>query len=79
MVPITKAQWKNIGDQFLFYVFLRKEAPRAIGHTGLAALSYIGIFALFLIEILTGLPCILRAIQERSGGSSRGMAPLHGQ
>jgi Ni,Fe-hydrogenase I cytochrome b subunit len=56
MVPITKAQWKNIIDQFLFYVFLRKEAPRAIGHTGLAALSYIGIFALFLVEVLTGLP-----------------------
>ena len=54
MVPITKAQWVNIVDQFLFYSFLRKKAPRVIGHTGLAALSYLGLFVIFFVEILTG-------------------------
>lgn len=54
MVPITRKQWRQIGDQSLFYAFLKKESPRTIGHTGLAALSYLGLFTLFGAEIITG-------------------------
>ena len=38
----------------LFYGFLKKGAPHATGHTGLAALTYLVLFFLFLAEILTG-------------------------
>jgi Ni/Fe-hydrogenase 1 B-type cytochrome subunit len=54
MVPITKKQWKSIVDQVLFYLFLRKAPPHTVGHTGVAALSYLIIFILFFIEMLTG-------------------------
>ncbi|MGA7671771.1 MAG: cytochrome b/b6 domain-containing protein, partial [Nitrolancea sp.] len=34
--------------------FLRWRAPSEVGHNSLAALAYVGIYVLFLIQILTG-------------------------
>jgi Ni/Fe-hydrogenase 1 B-type cytochrome subunit len=54
MVPLSGRQWKDILDTALFYAFLKPGAPHAVGHTGLAALTYLVLFLLFLIEILAG-------------------------
>jgi Ni/Fe-hydrogenase 1 B-type cytochrome subunit len=53
-IPFTRRQWRNIFETALFYAFLKKGAPQAIGHTGLAALAYLILFILFLTEIFTG-------------------------
>ncbi len=53
-VPFSKRQWNNVLETALFYAFLRKGAPEAVGHTGLAALTYFVLFIIFLIEIVTG-------------------------
>ncbi len=65
-VPLTKRQWKNIYQTALFYAFLKKGAPHAIGHTGLAAVTYLVLFILFLAEILTGFA--LHSMSHAGGG-----------
>jgi Ni/Fe-hydrogenase 1 B-type cytochrome subunit len=54
MVPLTRKQWEDMVDLALFYAFLKPGAPQAIGHTALAALTYLILFLLFLAEIVTG-------------------------
>ncbi len=53
-VPTTPERWTNTIDTALFYAFLRKDLPHAPGHTGLAGITYLFMFILFLLEILTG-------------------------
>ena len=38
-----------------FYVFINPKPVSKIGHNAMAAFSYIGLYALVLVEILTGL------------------------
>lgn len=51
----TKQGRKNMVDTFCYYTFLRKEPPYVVGHNALAAMAYTAIFALFLVQIVTGL------------------------
>lgn len=53
-IPLSKARRENLYGTAQFYCFLREHCPEAIGHTGIAGLSYFFMFMLFLIEILTG-------------------------
>lgn len=53
-VPLTRAQWRSIRDMLKYYLFLRWRAPEEIGHNSLAAVVYLGIYLLFLAQILTG-------------------------
>jgi Ni/Fe-hydrogenase 1 B-type cytochrome subunit len=55
MVPITKRQWKEMMEVLKFYLFIRPTPLSKVGHNPMAALSYIGIYALALVEIVTGL------------------------
>jgi len=53
-VPLTRKVWREIIDDVKYYLFLKKEHPHRVGHHALAALTYLGLFFLFLLEIVTG-------------------------
>ena len=55
MVPLRKAQWKEMIEVMKFYAFIRPTPVSKVGHNAMAAFSYIGIYALVLVEIVTGL------------------------
>jgi Ni/Fe-hydrogenase 1 B-type cytochrome subunit len=55
MVPLHKAQWKEMIEVSKFYAFLRPTPVSKVGHNAMAAASYIGIYGLALVEIVSGL------------------------
>jgi len=50
-----KSDWRNLGDQLLHYVFVKKEAPVYVGHNPLAQLAYTGVYVLCIIQVILGL------------------------
>ena len=54
-VPTTKRRLRGFVETLKFYLFLRKTPPLSIGHNPLAGLSYLAVFALYLVMIATGL------------------------
>jgi Ni/Fe-hydrogenase b-type cytochrome subunit len=61
-IPIHRNQWSGMGSMVEFYSFLRFEPGHRVGHNPLAALTYFIIYALFLVEILTGLALYSRVL-----------------
>ncbi|MDE3198454.1 MAG: Ni/Fe-hydrogenase, b-type cytochrome subunit [Acidobacteriota bacterium] len=55
MVPIGKDRFKEMWEMVKFYLFIRPTPVSRIGHNAVAALSYIAIYALMFVEIVTGL------------------------
>jgi len=55
LVPYRKEQWKEMIQVMKFYAFLRPTPVSKVGHNAMAAASYIGIYALVFVEIITGL------------------------
>ncbi len=54
-VPLHAAQWKEMWEVTKFYAFVRPKPVAKVGHNAMAAFSYLGIYALVLVEIATGL------------------------
>jgi Ni/Fe-hydrogenase 1 B-type cytochrome subunit len=54
-VPLRAAQWKEMWEVMKFYAFVRPTPVSKIGHNAIAAFSYLGIYALVFVEIVTGL------------------------
>ena len=54
-VPLRAAQFKEMWEVMKFYAFLRPTPISKIGHNAIAAFSYLGIYLLVLVEIVTGL------------------------
>ena len=54
-VPLHKSQWKEMAQVAKFYLFINPKVVSKIGHNALAAFSYIVLYGLLAIEILTGL------------------------
>lgn len=54
-VPLHASQWREMSEVAKFYLFINPKAVSKIGHNAMAAFSYLGLFGLLLIEILTGL------------------------
>jgi Ni/Fe-hydrogenase 1 B-type cytochrome subunit len=54
-VPVRRSQWRGMGQMVAYYSFLRKDLVHRVGHNALAGATYLGMFTLMLIEILTGL------------------------
>lgn len=54
-VPLRAAQWKEMWDVMMFYAFINPKPVSKIGHNAIAAFSYLGIYTIVLIEIVTGL------------------------
>jgi len=55
MVPLKGSQWKEMFEVMKFYAFMRPTPVSKVGHNAIAAFSYIGIYTLVLVEIVTGL------------------------
>lgn len=55
VIPVTSAQRRDLRDMLRFYFFLRRYPPRTNGHNPLAGLTYVALYALFMVTILTGL------------------------
>jgi Ni/Fe-hydrogenase 1 B-type cytochrome subunit len=53
--PIHRRQWRGMGSMVAYYSFLRKDLVHHVGHNALAAVTYLFMFTLMTIEILTGL------------------------
>lgn len=53
-IPVTKGQRSELGHQTGWYLFLRQEVPKVLGHNALAAGTYTVVFILFLLQTLTG-------------------------
>jgi Ni/Fe-hydrogenase 1 B-type cytochrome subunit len=53
-IPTSRTQATELFRQAGFYGFVRKEIPKVLGHNQLAATAYLALFALLLIETVTG-------------------------
>ena len=53
-IPTTRFHATEIFRQAGFYGFVRKEIPKVLGHNQLAAAAYLALFALLLVEVVTG-------------------------
>lgn len=54
-VPRRAEHFKEMLEMAKFYLFIKPKPVSKIGHNALAALSYIGLYAMVAVEILTGL------------------------
>jgi Ni/Fe-hydrogenase 1 B-type cytochrome subunit len=52
--PTSRRQATEVFRQAGFYMFLRKEIPRILGHNQLAAAAYLMLWFLLLVETVTG-------------------------
>jgi len=53
-IPTSKRQAMELFHQAGFYGFVRAEIPKVLGHNQLAATAYVVLFALLLVETITG-------------------------
>jgi Ni/Fe-hydrogenase 1 B-type cytochrome subunit len=53
-IPTSRFQAMELFRQAAFYAFIRKEIPKVLGHNQLAATAYLVLFALLLVEVVTG-------------------------
>jgi Ni/Fe-hydrogenase 1 B-type cytochrome subunit len=54
-VPFLTAEGrKDMLEMFKYYFFMRKTAPHVVGHNALAGATYLLVFGLYLVMILTG-------------------------
>jgi len=54
-VPLRKEHFAEMWEMVKFYTFIRPRPVSKIGHNHLAAASYVGLYALVLVECATGL------------------------
>ena len=53
-IPTNRYQFTELFRQAGFYGFVRKDIPEVLGHNQLAASAYVVLFALLLVETVTG-------------------------
>jgi Ni/Fe-hydrogenase 1 B-type cytochrome subunit len=53
-IPTSWIQLTELFRQAAFYGFIRREIPKVLGHNQLAASAYLVLFALLLVEVVTG-------------------------
>jgi Ni/Fe-hydrogenase 1 B-type cytochrome subunit len=54
LLPLTRAQRRDLRDMLGYYAFRRLNPPRVNGHNPLAALAYLAIYLCFVLSILSG-------------------------
>ena len=64
-VPTSRAQRSDLFDQIRYYMFMRRDPVARMGHNPLAGLTYVVIYLLILLEILTGLVLFNRVVGGR--------------
>jgi len=65
-VPIQRRQWRGMGRMVSYYTFVRKNIAHHVGHNALAAVTYMLMFTLMLVEILTGLALYSYTLSNRA-------------
>ncbi|RJP73705.1 MAG: Ni/Fe-hydrogenase, b-type cytochrome subunit [Candidatus Zixiibacteriota bacterium] len=75
-IPLRRYQWTGMGEMFKYYTFLRWYPAFRIGHNALAAVAYMVIFLVMLIEILTGLVMFERIVHSGFLEALVGWIPL---
>lgn len=63
-VPLSRARRKEIIPSLRFYMFLDREPPPVVGHNPLAGMTYSVLYAMFGVEIFTGV--VLWGVQGES-------------
>ncbi len=53
LLPVGKRA-RDLGHQVLYYLLVRQEPPHYLGHNPLAGLSYVALFAMLILQGLTG-------------------------
>lgn len=54
-IPVHQSRRRWIGSTLKYYLFMRRQPPPAAGHNPLAGLTYMVVFVMFLVQIVTGL------------------------
>jgi Ni/Fe-hydrogenase 1 B-type cytochrome subunit len=54
-LPLGRRRYDDFKVQLAYYMFLRREPAFSVGHNPLAGLTYMVIFFLMFVEVLTGL------------------------
>jgi Ni/Fe-hydrogenase 1 B-type cytochrome subunit len=63
-IPLSKDRFSEMWEVTKFYAFMRPTPVSKIGHNQMAAFSYVGIYALVLVEIVTGLVMYQRLLDN---------------
>lgn len=63
-IPLSKDRFGEMWEVTKFYAFIRPTAVSKIGHNQMAAFSYVGLYSLILVEILTGLVMYQRLLHN---------------
>jgi Ni/Fe-hydrogenase 1 B-type cytochrome subunit len=74
-VPLHSSQFKEMVNVMKFYAFINPTPVSKIGHNAMAAFSYIGIYTVVLVEILTGLVMYNRLLHNGFLGFLVGWIP----
>ncbi|HUY98963.1 MAG TPA: Ni/Fe-hydrogenase, b-type cytochrome subunit [Thermomicrobiaceae bacterium] len=53
-IPLKRSQWIGMRDMLKYYLFLAWRSPESTGHNSLAALVYLAIYGIMLVQIVTG-------------------------
>lgn len=64
-VPIRRQQWTGMGGMVAYYTFLRRDIAHHVGHNALAAVTYMLMFTLMFVEMLTGLALYSYTVSNR--------------
>ena len=54
-IPTTSTRFRDFVRTLRFYLFLREHPPAAVGHNPLAGVTYVVVFVLYFIMMVTGL------------------------
>jgi Ni/Fe-hydrogenase 1 B-type cytochrome subunit len=63
-IPLSKDRFNEMWEVTKFYCFMRPTPVSKIGHNQMAAFSYVGIYALIFVEIVTGLVMYQRLLHN---------------
>lgn len=54
LLPVQRRRFKGLGPTLKFYLFAKLEPPGFMGHNPLAGATYVAVFGLYLLAMLTG-------------------------
>ena len=54
-IPVHKSRWHGLWPTLRFYLFALRKPPGFVGHNPLAGVTYLAVFALYVLAIGTGL------------------------
>ncbi|HZC06021.1 MAG TPA: Ni/Fe-hydrogenase, b-type cytochrome subunit [Ktedonobacterales bacterium] len=53
-IPTSRARLRSLRRMLRYYTFFRSRPPEVIGHNPLAGVTYVGLYGLFALQIITG-------------------------